>query len=147
MLLSGPGVFAAEAAAGIERDVQRLTLTATLLLAGFLYWRFRSWPVLALVAVPLLAATLAGYAAAVALYGSVHAIALGFGVTMLGVVVDYPILLLTLRRPDDPSPRRRRGSGRPCGWRRSRPRWACWPWSAPACPGWCRPGSSPGSGC
>ena len=42
LLLSGPGVFAAEAAAGIERDVQRLTLTATLLLAGFLYWRFRS---------------------------------------------------------------------------------------------------------
>ena len=101
LLLSGPGVFAAEAAAGIERDVQRLTLTATLLLAGFLYWRFRSLPVLALVAVPLLAATLAGYAAAVALYGSVHAIALGFGVTMLGVVVDYPILLLTLRRPEE----------------------------------------------
>ncbi|MCO6418004.1 MMPL family transporter [Siccirubricoccus sp. KC 17139] len=102
LLLSGPGVFAAEAAATIERDVRRLTLLATLLLAGFLVWRFRSLAVLALVAVPLLAATLAGYAAVVALYGSVHAIALGFGVTMLGVVVDYPILLLTLRRRDEP---------------------------------------------
>ncbi|GGC66003.1 membrane protein [Siccirubricoccus deserti] len=102
LLLSGPGVFAAEAAATIERDVRRLTLLATLLLAGFLVWRFRSLAVLALVAVPPLAAMLAGYAAVVALYGSVHAIALGFGVTMLGVVVDYPILLLTLRRPGEP---------------------------------------------
>lgn len=98
LLLSGPGVFAAEAAESIERDVTRVSLAATLLLAGFLFWRFRSVLLLALVAVPLLAALLAGYAATVAIYGHVHAIALGFGVTMLGVAVDYPLLLLTLRR-------------------------------------------------
>ena len=40
------------------------------------------------------------YAATVALHGAVHAISLGFGMTMLGVVVDYPILLLTLRRDE-----------------------------------------------
>ncbi|MGK7868393.1 MMPL family transporter [Falsiroseomonas sp. E2-1-a20] len=101
LLLSGPGVFAAEAAESIERDVTRVSLAATLLLAGFLFWRFRSGVLLALVAVPLLAALLAGYAATVAIHGHVHAIALGFGVTMLGVAVDYPLLLLTLRRPDE----------------------------------------------
>jgi predicted exporter len=101
LLLSGPGVFAAEAAAGIERDVTLVSLAATILLAGFLFWRFRSALLLALVAVPLLAALLAGYAATVALYGHVHAIALGFGVTMLGVAVDYPLLLLTLRRGEE----------------------------------------------
>lgn len=101
LLLSGPGVFAAEAAAGIERDVTRVSLAATLLLAAFLFWRFRSVLLLALVAVPLLAALLAGYATTVAIYGHVHAIALGFGVTMLGVAVDYPLLLLTLRRPEE----------------------------------------------
>jgi predicted exporter len=102
LLLSGPGVFAAEAATSIERDVTRISLAATLLLAAFLFWRFRSVLLLALVAVPLLAALLAGYAATVAIYGHVHAIALGFGVTMLGVAVDYPLLLLTLRRDGEP---------------------------------------------
>ncbi|HZH47696.1 MAG TPA: MMPL family transporter [Roseococcus sp.] len=101
LLLSGPGVFAAEAAAGIRRDVRLVSAASGLLLAGFLFWRFRSPALLALVAVPLLAATVAGYAAAVLLFGSVHAISLGFGMTMLGVVVDYPILLLTLRREDE----------------------------------------------
>jgi predicted exporter len=101
LLLSGPGVFAAEAAAGIRRDVRLVSAASGLLLAAFLFWRFRSLALLALVAVPLLAATVAGYAAAVLFFGSVHAISLGFGMTMLGVVVDYPILLLTLRGADE----------------------------------------------
>ncbi len=98
LLLSGPGVFAAEAAPRIRGDVELITTASGLLLAAFLTWRFRSATLLALVAVPLVAATLAGYAMTVAIFGAVHAIALGFGMTMLGVAVDYPILLLTLRR-------------------------------------------------
>lgn len=101
LLLSGPGVFAAEAAAGIQADVTRVTIAACLLLSAFLAWRFRSGLMLALAGVPLLLAILAGYAATVAIFGSVHGIALGFGMTMLGVVVDYPILLLTLRRREE----------------------------------------------
>jgi predicted exporter len=102
LLLSGPGVFAAEAAAGIKADVSLVTMASTVLLAGFLYWRFRSLLLLALIAVPLGAAVVAGYAATVALFGSVHAIAFGFGMTMLGVAADYPILLLTLRAEGEP---------------------------------------------
>ena len=101
LLLSGPGVFSAEAAAGIRADVRRVALGGTALLAAFLYWRFRSWLLLAVVSVPLLAGMLAGYAATTLLFGSVHAIALGFGMTMLGVAVDYPILLLTLSRESE----------------------------------------------
>ncbi|TCH98014.1 hypothetical protein EJV46_12440 [Roseococcus sp. SYP-B2431] len=101
LLLSGPGVFAAAAAAQIRGDVEMITLASAALLGAFLFWRFRSPMLLGAVAVPLLAATVAGYAAAAALFGSVHAISLGFGMTMLGVTVDYPILLLTLRRPDE----------------------------------------------
>ncbi|WP_431280924.1 MMPL family transporter [Humitalea sp. 24SJ18S-53] len=101
LLLSGPGVFAAAAAGQIKADVQFVTLTSAALLAAFLYWRFRSLLLLALVAVPLGAATVVGYAVTALLFGTVHAVALGFGVTMLGVAVDYPILLLTLRRPGE----------------------------------------------
>ena len=66
LLLSGPGVFAAEAAAGHPGATCSWSASAAaLLLAAFLFWRFRSLALLALVAVPLLAATLAGYAATV----------------------------------------------------------------------------------
>ena len=56
----------------------------------------------------------AGFAAtALVAGGAVHGIALGFGMTMLGVAVDYPILLVGLRqRRREPRPRPPRGSGR-----------------------------------
>ena len=101
LLLTGPGVFAAASATQIRGDVEMIALASAVLLGAFLYWRFRSPILLGLVAVPLLAAMVAGYAAAAALFGSVHAISLGFGMTMLGVTVDYPILLLTLRREEE----------------------------------------------
>jgi len=102
LLLSGPGVFAAEAAAVIRADVRRVSLAAVALLAAFLFWRYRSFLMLAVVAVPLAAGTIAGFAATAAISGgAVHGIALGFGMTMLGVTVDYPILLVTLRRPEE----------------------------------------------
>jgi predicted exporter len=101
LLLSGPGVFAAEAAQAIRADVRMMTLLSCALLAAFLLWRTRSLLPLAAAAVPLGAGMLAGVSAVALLFGSVHAIALGFGSTMLGVAVDYPILLTTLRRPGE----------------------------------------------
>jgi predicted exporter len=101
LLLSGPGVFAAEAATAIRADVRMTTLLSGALLAAFLFWRTRSLLPLAAAAVPLGAGMLAGVAAVALLFGSVHAVALGFGSTMLGVAVDYPILLTTLRRPGE----------------------------------------------
>ncbi|WP_426955911.1 MMPL family transporter [Muricoccus radiodurans] len=101
LLLSGPGVFAAEAAASVRADVERVSILSGVLLIGFLLWRYRSPAMLLLAAVPLLAATLAGAVAVWLAFGRVQGAALGFGATMLGVVVDYPILLLTARRPDE----------------------------------------------
>lgn len=102
LLLSGPGVFAAEAAATIRADVAMVSVASAALLAGFLWWRYRSPLLLALLAVPLAAGTIAGFAATAALSGgTVQGIAFGFGMTMLGVTVDYPILLVTLRRPGE----------------------------------------------
>lgn len=102
LLLSGPGVFAAEAAGAIRADVRMVTIASALALAGFLWWRFRSLALMALAAVPLGCGIVAGYAAAaLASGGAVHGIAFGFAMTMLGVTVDHPILLLTLRRPGE----------------------------------------------
>ncbi|WP_149538290.1 MMPL family transporter [Siccirubricoccus phaeus] len=102
LLLSGPGVFSSEAADAIRADVELISLASAALLAAFLWWRYRSVLLLGLVAVPLGAGTLAGYAAAaLASGGAPHGIAFGFGMTMLGVTVDYPILLVSLRRPEE----------------------------------------------
>ncbi len=104
LLLSGPGVFAAEAATAIRADVRMMTVLSCALLAAFLLWRTRSLLPLLAAAVPLGAGMLAGVAAVALAFGSVHAIALGFGSTMLGVAVDYPILLTALRRPGEDLP-------------------------------------------
>ncbi|SHJ97958.1 Predicted exporter [Roseomonas rosea] len=98
LLLSGPGVFAASAAAAVKADVERMAILSGVLLLGFLLWRYRSVTVLAVAGVPLLAGTLAGALAVALVFGRVQGAALGFGVTMLGVAVDYPILLLTARQ-------------------------------------------------
>ncbi|WP_043341273.1 MMPL family transporter [Belnapia moabensis] len=102
LLLSGPGVFASEAAASIRADVRLITLASGGLLAAFLLWRYRSLMLLGLVAVPLAAGTIAGFAVTALVFGGkVQGIAFGFGMTMLGVTVDYPILLASLRRPEE----------------------------------------------
>ncbi|WP_458094981.1 MMPL family transporter [Roseomonas sp. WA12] len=101
LLLSGPGVFAASAAAAVKADVERVSVLSGALLLGFLLWRYRSVTVLLVAGVPLLAGTLAGALAVALVFGRVQGAALGFGVTMLGVAVDYPILLLTGRRPGE----------------------------------------------
>lgn len=97
LLLSGPGVFGAEAAAAIRADVEMISMLSGLLILGFLWLRYRSVLMLFAVAVPLAAGTLAGVAAVGLVFGAVHGAALGFGMTMLGVVVDYPLLLVTQR--------------------------------------------------
>ncbi|TPG53524.1 hypothetical protein EAH89_16270 [Roseomonas nepalensis] len=101
LLLSGPGVFAASAAAAVKADVERVSILSGVLLLAFLVWRYRSGAMLLAAGVPLLAGSLAGALAVSLVFGRVQGAALGFGVTMLGVAVDYPILLLTGRRPGE----------------------------------------------
>ncbi len=101
LLLSGPGVFASEAAAAVRADVKLVSTLSFLLVASFLFWRYRSPMMLAVVAVPLALGTLAGLVAVDWVFGHVHGAALGFGMTMLGVCDDYPILLVTNRAPNE----------------------------------------------
>ncbi|MBW6401918.1 MMPL family transporter [Roseomonas sp. HJA6] len=102
LLLSGPGVFAAEAALAVRADVKLISTLSFLLVAAFLFWRYRSPMMLAVVALPLAAGTLAGLVVVDLVFGHVHGAALGFGMTMLGVCDDYPILLITDRAPGEP---------------------------------------------
>ena len=98
LLLSGPAVFAQQAAAAIRSDVQLISIVSGGLVLGLLLWRFRSLAVLAAIGVPMALSIAAAALVTQAVFGFVHGIALGFGMTMLGVTLDYPVLLIGHRK-------------------------------------------------
>ncbi len=103
LIASGPAVFAREAAAGIKADVRLLSIVSSVLVVALLLWRFRSLSVLAAIAVPVVLSTAVAALVTSLVFGFVHGIALGFGMTMLGVTVDYPVLLIGHRKLGEPA--------------------------------------------
>ncbi len=95
MLMSGPGVFAVEIQQTIEEEIRWLSVAAALMVCFFLYVTYRSLILLALSLIPLTSGILAGLVAVNSSFGFVHGITLGFGITLLGVVDDYPIHLFS----------------------------------------------------
>lgn len=95
LLMSGPGVFAVEIQRTIEREVWWLSTVATTLVLLFLYVSYRSLTLVLLSLIPLSSGILAGMVAVNGWFGFVHGITLGFGITLLGVVDDYPIHLFS----------------------------------------------------
>jgi predicted exporter len=89
--LSGPGVFAVEARAKIERAAVRLSIASSILVVTLLFAVYRSWPALALGLAPVASGALIGIAAVALGFGAVHGITLGFGITLIGESVDYSI--------------------------------------------------------
>ncbi|GAC1336745.1 MAG: MMPL family transporter [Acetobacteraceae bacterium] len=103
LLVAGPAVFARDAARAIHADVQRISILSTLLIAALLWWRFRSPLVIAAIAAPVVLSVAVAAAAVQLGFGSVHGVALGFGATMLGVSVDYPVLMIGHRKRGEPA--------------------------------------------
>ncbi len=101
LLLGGPAVLGAAAARVVRGDVGRLALLSTLAVLALLFWRFRSLAVVAAIAVPVMLSVAAATLALALAFGTVPALAFGFGMTMLGVSVDYPVLLIGHRKPGE----------------------------------------------
>ncbi|HEX3982079.1 MAG TPA: MMPL family transporter [Acidisoma sp.] len=95
LLASGPGVFAVDTRDVTKRDVSRLSILATAGAVLFLLIAYRSPRVLLLGLLPVACGALAATAAVSVAFGFVHAITLGFGVTLIGEAMDYSIYLLT----------------------------------------------------
>jgi predicted exporter len=96
--LTGPGVFAVEARATIEREAVRLSILSSALIATFLLLIYRSLPALLLGLLPVISGALAGVAAVALGFGVVHGVTLGFGVTLIGEAVDYSVYLFIQAR-------------------------------------------------
>ncbi|HEY0747937.1 MAG TPA: MMPL family transporter [Steroidobacteraceae bacterium] len=89
--LSGPGVFAVEARAKIEKAAIRLSILSSILVVALLLAVYRSLPALGLGLLPVASGALIGVAAVALGFGVVHGITLGFGITLIGESVDYSI--------------------------------------------------------
>ena len=94
MTLTGPGVFAAESRRIIESDALKLSLCSALVILAMLAFVYRSALPVLLVLTPVAFGLLVGVLVVQALFGSVHAITLGFAATLIGEAVDYPNYLL-----------------------------------------------------
>ena len=95
LIMSGPGVFAVEMQRTIEDDAWRLSTMAAGLVLIFLLFSYRSLNLVLLTLVPISSGIMAGMIAVNWWFGFVHGITLGFGITLLGVVDDYPIHLFS----------------------------------------------------
>ncbi len=93
LLLTGPGVFSVRSREMIVRDVERLAIASTLIVATLLLLAYRSPAALGLGLVPVVCGALAGITAVSLGFGAVHGITLGFGTTLIGEAVDYSIYL------------------------------------------------------
>lgn len=94
LLLSGPAVFAVQSAQDMRHDIEMMSVISTVFIVAILYWRFRSLWVLAAIGVPFLLSLSVAMVVVRLCFGYVHGIAFGFGMTMLGVSLDYPVLLI-----------------------------------------------------
>lgn len=91
--MSGPAVFAVAARATIKHEAVRLSILSSLLIIALLFAVYRSVAALFLGLLPVISGALAGVAAVSLVFGAVHGITLGFGITLIGESVDYSIYL------------------------------------------------------
>jgi predicted exporter len=104
LLAAGPAMFALQAANTMRADVHLLSIASVVLVAGLVLWRFGSPWVLGVIAIPVMLGATAGALVVQLAFGFVHAVTIGFGMTMLGVTVDYPVLLVGHRKQGEAAP-------------------------------------------
>lgn len=95
LVTSGAPLFALESRTQIRQESQRLSIMATVFMLLFMGWVYRSPRRLIMTALPLAGGIIAAIASVSLLFGSVHGITLAFGITLMGVAVDYPVHVLS----------------------------------------------------
>ncbi|MFW5927491.1 MAG: MMPL family transporter, partial [Wenzhouxiangella sp.] len=99
--LGGAPVIAVDSATRSRAAAGRLGALGGALVVLILLWVWRS-PVLVIAgAVPLAAGLVAGLVATSLMFDSVHGLTLAFGVTLLGVALDYPVHLFSHATGED----------------------------------------------
>ncbi len=111
LLISGAPLFAVNSRSTIESQARQLSIAGTAVVGVLLALAFASLRALVVGLLPVGTGMAAGIAAVAIVFGSVHAMTLGFGATLIGETVDYAIYYLIQARPGG-------GGGDEPGWRR-----------------------------
>lgn len=98
---TGPATFSVTSRDIIKSEVRYLSITGSLLIVILLYFSYRRKRLMLLVAVPVVTAILVASAVTILVYGHIHGITLAFGITLLGICIDYPIHLFSHARNDE----------------------------------------------
>jgi predicted exporter len=102
--IAGPGIMAVETRASIEQVVTRLSIFMTMLLVLVFTIAYRNLYLLLLAGIPLLSAVVVALAVTQFIFHQIHGIVLAFGITLLGVCLDYPLHLFShLRKGEQAS--------------------------------------------
>ena len=96
--ISGAPVFGVQSRALIETEVRWLAIAGTVLLSAVLLLAFASLPALLVALLPVATGVVAGIVCVGWVFGHVHGLTLGFGVTLIGEAVDYAIYYLIQAR-------------------------------------------------
>jgi predicted exporter len=95
LILSGPAVFASNSKTRIQQEITTLSVLASVAVMLILWLAYRRLPLVAINAIPLLSAMVIASAILTLIFGPIHGITLAFGITVIGVAIDYPIHLFS----------------------------------------------------
>lgn len=119
LVISGAPLFAVHSRSTIEAEARQLSIAGTLVVGLLLALAFASLRALVVGMLPVATGMATGIAAVAIVFGSVHAMTLGFGATLIGETVDYAIYYLIQARPGGPGVAGPgTGQGSAPGWRR-----------------------------
>jgi len=103
--ITGAASMAVKTRAAIQSTSKWLSSIALILLSLLFWWAYRSLRLFFLATLPLISAIFAALTITNILFAQVHGIIIAFGITLLGVCLDYPVHLFShhtkLRSPQE----------------------------------------------
>lgn len=91
LAITGTGVFAVQARDKIKSESQWISVVASIAVMLLMFMAFRSVWLVFLGVIPLLSAIISGVIVTQLIFGSIQGITLAFGLTLIGVALDYPV--------------------------------------------------------
>ena len=95
--LTGTPVMAVKTRAAIQSTSKTLSTIALILMAILFWWSYRSMRLFFIATIPLASAVIAALTMTNIIFQQVHGIIIAFGITLLGVCLDYPVHLFSHR--------------------------------------------------
>lgn len=95
LIITGAPAIAVASRETIRNEARLATIAAAIAVALILLLAYRSWRLWLLSSLPLAGAMITALATTTLLFGTVHGITIAFGITLLGVAIDYPIHLFS----------------------------------------------------